>query len=1227
MLKKKILLHLLTACLYFYSCNQLLATVPDSYISDGHSFSVWDNGWQLPAVGQGVVTFTVSASSLMNLNDIKMLFSPVLGIAGTEAGGVDTDNFGVTIGVALNATSKVYSGYASETGIYYYYPSIQTGIVNADSSFFFPYDYAFTQFPYFSCLLAPLSQSGPVATSYDFKITIDEPHSILRVEARTHGAGDYTMLFEYTGRADRVLPTNSLYFSFGHGNGLPYLSSSLSYTDITVSTLPSVAYPTPPTGYVTSLPFEREDGHIPYPTWHSGWQLPAPGQGIISFTVAPAFGLALHDIMMLLSPYQGIAGGGAGGSDSDNIQIALAAYASQVDVYLSRGIGASSKPSIYYEFPNVYYYGRIGFKPLQGSTLKSTAYEPALTAANTMGLLLDASVGVSYNVKITVDTSRDLIQAEAKRVGDLEYELLFVYESQHFALPTGLQYFSLSHYNDQLTYTDIAVSPLPGYVADDFPTDETYFTTWDNDWALPETGRGLISFTATPASGQSLHDVRVAFSPSQAISGTDEDNLLMLIGGWNGYASAVIQGNATPTFYYYWKNDDGIRGGKYFQLSETRFLSGATTNVAYDFQILLDAPNNLCDVYARVSGVGSYQKLFSYVGALFNLPTNAAYFSLSNFSGSVTYSSISVAEAPALDTAVHPPLGYTASSFPQNHDPYFTKWHSGWQLPEVGSGIITFRVTPASGQTVHDVMMMLSPVQGIAGGGAGGSASANFWMLLAGRNNTGSLFAKGWPELAYSVTPSFRLDAYNYWFDRFYRLQTATASVPKDFPVYLSSVYFDEESAGTLGYTLSNYVPSQVNILENAPVDMAYDFRVTLDRGQCFVDAKKSTESDYRQICGYPIEQNNPLTSDVLYFSFSNRNSALTFSNITVTSPVAFPLDGRRLPVYLDSHYTFSDGERALGAVFFTQGFTVPAGARAYVGITKQVDGPIDLNETGQLCLLDPLELGDKSLGFVNGGIISTRDGQQGFIMFDCSTQLTRPLIFRNSTKLVLGNNYLDLRSDADNRGALTIENTLSQTLELSRGSIIGVDDFAAGYAAKFRAIGPNTGVHTYLFKDMKLQFLTDGVMTATKTNIIFSGFDNRITAPIRAQVTLNKSCIFSDFSKLTLDSGVELHLDANITASCFDMGHAAELVLNDAVFTFNKPLNIPSSVALKDIIPAITVEGSSVIKAAGTGDDTILTIGGEGDYDHNPFVNVSPASTLMLNNVNFVNNNSVLGR
>jgi hypothetical protein len=207
------------------------------------------------------------------------------------------------------------------------------------------------------------------------------------------------------------------------------------------------------------------------------------------------------------------------------------------------------------------------------------------------------------------------------------------------------------------------------------------------------------------------------------------------------------------------------------------------------------------------------------------------------------------------------------------------------------------------------------------------------------------------------------------------------------------------------------------------------------------------------------------------------------------------------------------------------------------------------------------------------------------------------------------------------------IEHTLSQTLELCRGSIVGVDDFSTGYAAKFGAVGPSAGGHSYLFKDIKLQFLTDGVMTATKTNIIFSGFDNKIMAPTNAQVVLNKACIFSDFSKLILDSGVTLHLDANMTASCFDMGHASELVLNDAVFAFSKPLAIPSSVALKDVIPAITVEGSSMIKALGSGDDTTLTVGGEGDYDHNPFINVSPASTLLLNNVNFVNNNSVLGR
>ena len=82
-------------------------------------------------------------------------------------------------------------------------------------------------------------------------------------------------------------------------------------------------------------------------------------------------------------------------------------------------------------------------------------------------------------------------------------------------------------------------------------------------------------------------------------------------------------------------------------------------------------------------------------------------------------------------------------------------------------------------------------------------------------------------------------------------------------------------------------------------------------------------------------------------------------------------LDGRTTPIYLDSVYTFTQGEWARGSVFFRQGFDLPIGGTAYLSIDSGfVNGPINLNG-GTLILQSHLILKNRGIivapGFMRG--------------------------------------------------------------------------------------------------------------------------------------------------------------------------------------------------------------------------------------------------------------------
>jgi hypothetical protein len=344
--------------------------------------------------------------------------------------------------------------------------------------------------------------------------------------------------------------------------------------------------------------------------------------------------------------------------------------------------------------------------------------------------------------------------------------------------------------------------------------------------------------------------------------------------------------------------------------------------------------------------------------------------------------------------------------------------------------------------------------------------------------------------------------------------------------------------------------------------------------------------------------------------------------------PLQALLDGTASSVYCGSTYVFSHGESAVGKVFLTQGFTVTAGATIYLGINQPVSGPINLNKTGRIVLTDTLILGLNSTGFVNGGILTTPDGSQGIVSFNSHTDITQQIVLQSSMRFDLNGYSLRLRSDGSNRGAFMIDNSLSQTLMLRNGYLRGVEDFATGFAPRLRANTPIGGRHGYYLKDIKAQFLRDGTMTGTGYDLIFKGFNNSIECIRQSLVLLGKGLYVEDMSQIVLNAGVELRLDTTLSASYFAMGHGSSLALRDAIFSYTKPISIPSPYLAKNMIATLSAQqGSCVVRALGAGGNTMLTLGGSLDYDYDPFIDIFPSATLQFDNVALINQSSNSGR
>jgi hypothetical protein len=241
-------------------------------------------------------------------------------------------------------------------------------------------------------------------------------------------------------------------------------------------------------------------------------------------------------------------------------------------------------------------------------------------------------------------------------------------------------------------------------------------------------------------------------------------------------------------------------------------------------------------------------------------------------------------------------------------------------------------------------------------------------------------------------------------------------------------------------------------------------------------------------------------------------------------------LDGTITPTTIYNTYIFSDGDSAVGDVYFKKGFTVPADATVTFNINTPIDGAINLNGTGQIVTSQVLRLGHGATGFPHGGIIkATSLGTTQTLLEvhnDISIGGQLVILDKRYPAINMKGNTLTLLEDGPSRGSFLIKNTTWTgegygDLRFVNGVVLGLEDFKDGGGARIRVSAvfePSIWMQGATFV-----LAPESTMTCTSYNLAMPTFFNHIKTPSRATVNaLSGVNIYSEAS-LFLWPGITL--------------------------------------------------------------------------------------------------------
>lgn len=295
-----------------------------------------------------------------------------------------------------------------------------------------------------------------------------------------------------------------------------------------------------------------------------------------------------------------------------------------------------------------------------------------------------------------------------------------------------------------------------------------------------------------------------------------------------------------------------------------------------------------------------------------------------------------------------------------------------------------------------------------------------------------------------------------------------------------------------------------------------------------------------------------------------------------VAAVKAVVLDGTVTPTIINVNYHFSDGDAARGAVYFRKGFSLSAGTTVTLDrLLWPIDGPINLNGTGQISLMEGtvLRLGPNFEGFTNGGIITAPSTNYTKIFLDTDTTVSGQLELRNQTDIHLNGHTLTLADAFTARGSVLANySTAFAPVTFIRGTIVNAHDFTTGYGPRFRGVSTN---NTYVFEASDLILGSDRTMTLTTATLTFGAGESHVRTQSRATLRIQSYLLLDTTSTMFLDPGITLFLDnANSGIVGFERRNNVTVGLNSAT------LKTAGKIGFVGYANAWHVRGSSVLQA-----------------------------------------------
>ncbi len=339
--------------------------------------------------------------------------------------------------------------------------------------------------------------------------------------------------------------------------------------------------------------------------------------------------------------------------------------------------------------------------------------------------------------------------------------------------------------------------------------------------------------------------------------------------------------------------------------------------------------------------------------------------------------------------------------------------------------------------------------------------------------------------------------------------------------------------------------------------------------------------------------------------------AALLLCMMTMLQAVV--VNGTTVPQIIDYQYVFSDGDSAIGDVYFKKGFVVPAGAAITLAITKPIDGPINLNGTGTIIMAYyfDLVLGANCDGFTNGGYLDAVTDWlpgvrlEGDITVHGQFKTNVPSIFyMNSYNITFG--------DGDNPGSISINVPQGlglryrQTLTFRGGALRNAQDHPTA-GPRLQAVKNLDGILAIFFLDnMNIYMLGNGMMTIDQFSLLFENAISSFNAQSNGRVRfINHGIVeFGDFGGLRLNPGIEFDCSSGFYA----VSYRNSIFLNQSTLRVGSDLQVGGPVDNGNGF--FNVNGRCMIEAYSASPlERIVSF----LYGLQPTIN--PAATLLLKN------------